>query len=369
MITNAHIPDISVDLSWIDMLKGIAIIGVFLDNWTEYMVFAATPAFLYSLGKTVALAVGPFVQVFFILSGLGLTVAYFRQYKTNWSWKQWAWRRISKIVIPYYIFVIFSFVLGIVSSNLYQSVNLRFSWSSLLTYLTFTRNFYPSSWVWNIPLWFMPVIIGLYISFPVLIGILKKWGVGWLLLISAFVCYGTLTFAVVAGASRSHGADLFTFWMVQFAFGMVLAYARETTPQKLRLLIGLGAFLFGITLMIASWALRTYVPLGKVFNDSLTSMGIFLVLLNVVWTGRARVPAIGTALTALSSKSYFMYLMHYPVMQFLIGPLIRVPTNPVIVIILGFVYIILIFIVCYFISRPIERFTSWAYRSAGFIRA
>lgn len=351
------------------MLKGIAIIGVFLDNWTHYMVFATTPAFLYSLGKAFSLAIGPFVQVFFIVSGFGLTVAYFRQYKTNWSWKRWAWRRISKIVIPYYIFVIFSFVLGIVSSNLYQSVDLRFSWLSLLTYLTFTRNFYPSSWVWNIPLWFMPVIIGLYISFPVLIGILKKWSVWWLLLISTFVCYGTLALAVVAGEPGSHGSDLFTFWMVQFALGMVLAYARETTPQKLRHLMGPGAFLVGIMLMIVSWALRTYVPLGKIFNDTLTSIGIFLILLNVVWASLATIPATVTALTALSSKSYFMYLIHYPVMQFLIGPLLRVPTNPVVVIILGCVYIILIFIVCYFISQPIERFTSWAYRSAGFVRA
>ena len=102
--------DISVDLAWIDLLKGIAIIGVFLDNWTGYMTFAKTPYVLYTFAQAFSLAVGPFVQVFFILSGFGLTLAYFRQSKNGWSWKRWAWRRFTKIVIPYEIAVVFSFI-------------------------------------------------------------------------------------------------------------------------------------------------------------------------------------------------------------------------------------------------------------------
>jgi hypothetical protein len=68
---------IMIDLTWIDTLKGIAIIGVFFDNWTGYMKFQTTPALLYSLAKAFALAVGPFVQVLFILSGFGLTLMAF----------------------------------------------------------------------------------------------------------------------------------------------------------------------------------------------------------------------------------------------------------------------------------------------------
>jgi hypothetical protein len=67
MKTSANTESISVDLTWIDMLKGIAIIGVFFDNWTGYMKFATTPAFIYFMAEVFALAVGPFVQVFFIL--------------------------------------------------------------------------------------------------------------------------------------------------------------------------------------------------------------------------------------------------------------------------------------------------------------
>jgi len=361
MTTDANTPSISVDLTWIDMLKGIAIIGVFLDNWTGYMKFATSPAWLYSMARVFSFAVGPFVQVFFILSGFGLTLAYLKQSKASWSWKRWAWRRITKIVMPYAIFVVLSFILGMVGSCLYASVDMQFSWASLLSYFSFTQNLYPPSWIWNPPLWFMPVIIGLYISFPVLIKVLKKWGPWVLLLISAFVTYGTLTIAVLAGASGDHTADLFTFWMVQFALGMVLAYVREKAPQELRRLIGSKALFLGIGLVMCSWALRTYVPLGQTFNDSVTSAGIFLLLLNLGWMSRAKVPAMGKALNALSSKSYLMYLIHYPIIKFLIGPPLRVPTNPMIVMGLGGIYIVVIFSLCYFISKPIDRFTSWAY--------
>jgi len=360
MTTNSNSPNIWSDLTWIDMLKGIAIMGVFFENWTNYMEYAKTPALLYSLAKALTLATGPFVQVFFILSGFGLTITYLKQSKTNWSWKRWAWRRITKIVVPYAIVVVFSFLLGMLGTFLYASVNVQFSWASLFQYLTFTRNFYPSSWIWNPPLWFMPVIIGLYISFPVLIKILQKWGPWVLLLISVFVTYGTLVIAVLADAPMGHGADLFTFWMAQFVLGMVMAYIRETTPQKLGHLIGSKAFFLGIGLMICSWALRTYVPLGKAFNDLPTSIGIFLVLLNLGWISRAKVPAAGKVLNTLSSKSYLMYLVHYPIMQFLIGPPLRVPTNPVIVIALGGLYFVMIFFLCYFISKPMDGFASWA---------
>ncbi|RLC80730.1 MAG: hypothetical protein DRJ03_21130 [Chloroflexi bacterium] len=355
------VKDIATDLTWIDMLKGIAIIGVFLDNWTGYMRFETTPASLYSLAKLFALGVGPFVQVFFILSGFGLTIAYLNR-EADWSWKRWAWRRITKIVIPYEIAVIFSFALGILGSYLYSSVDMHFSWASLFAYLTFTRNLFPVAWRWNSPLWFMPVIIGLYISFPVLVKILKKWGPWVLLSISALVTYGTITIAILTGASGGHQADWFSFWMIQFSLGMVLAYVRDSHPQKLRNLMGFKTFFFGIGLFAFSWGLRTYLPIARAYNDMFTSVGIFLILLNLCWVIRLNLPATGKTLSILSSKSYLMYLVHYPIMSFLIGPPLSVPTNAIVVIALGGLYIIGIFLLCCFISQPIDKFTFWLYR-------
>lgn len=348
MTTNANAQRIAVDLTWIDMLKGIAIIAVILDNLPGYM-------------KPFHLPVGPFVQVFFILSGFGLTIGYFKQSQTSWSWKRWAWRRTTKIIMPYALFVVFSFALAILGARLYTSIDMQFSWGALFAYLTFTRNFCPSLWAWNPPLWFMPVIIGLYISFPALLKILEKWGPWVLLLISALVTYGTRTIAVWVAAPKGHGADLFTFWTIQFALGMVLAYVRKTDPQKLHHLIGPKAFLLGIGFTACSWALRTYIPLGKVFNDPVTSVGVFLFLLNLVWTSRELVPTTGKVLIALSSKSYLMYLMHYPIMVFLIGPSLKVLTNSIVVLAFVVVYIVAVFFLSCLVSPAIDKLVSWAY--------
>jgi peptidoglycan/LPS O-acetylase OafA/YrhL len=358
--TSTNTKSIAVDLGWVNMLKGLAIIGVFFDNWTAYMKFQTTPALLYSLAKAFALAVGPFVHVFFVLSGFGLTYAYLAG-KANWSWRRWAWRRVTKIVIPYFVAVALSFALGIVGSHLYSSVDVQFSWPSLLAHLTFTRNFYPASWNWNHPFWFMPVIIGLYVSFPVLIRILERRGPWILLLISALVMYGTITIAVWAGAPRSHQADVFSFWTLQFSLGMVLAYVRNSHPQGLDGLIGFKVFLLGVGLFTFSWGLRTYLPIGRAYNDIFSSIGIFLVLLNLIWIGQLYIPAIGQALSALSGESYLMYLVHYPIMAFLIGPPLRVPTNAAIVITLGGIYIAAIFLLCRLVSKPMGRLTSWLY--------
>jgi len=69
----------------------------------------------------------------------------------------------------------------------------------------------------------------------------------------------------------------------------------------------------------------------------------------------------------LDNRSYYMYLIHCPIMMFLIGPPLRMPTDPIVVIALGVVYLVVIFLLCGFISRPIEKLSSWAYRKyAGF---
>lgn len=360
--TRTGAQDIVADLSWMDILRGIAIIGVFLDNWNGYIGFEPNLPLVNAVALTLVSVAGPFVQVFFILSGFGLMMGYLRA-RGKWSWARWGCRRVTKIVIPYILAVILSFALGMLGSRWYSTVNMQFSGKSLLAYLTFTRNFYVPSWPWNPPMWFMPVIIGLYLSFPILIKILERWGMNRLLLVSILVTYGTITVAVAAGwHGMGHGADLFTFWMVQFALGMLLAYLGSSQPEVLSNLIGLRAFLLGVGLYAFSWALRTYVPLGKAYNDAFTSIGIFLILLNVCWVIRSQFSAAGRALSQLGSESYIMYLVHFPIMAFLIGPLLKTPNNAVIMIALGGVYLVGIFFLSRFISPPINRLTSWSYR-------
>ena len=360
--TAQGIHSITKDLTWIDMLKGIAIIGVFYENWLTYFLhhplITVTHGPMYILLKIMDAASGPFVQLFIILSGFGLTLAYFKYCNTGWSWKQWGWRRITKIIFPYYLFVILSFLLGMIGSWLFQTMHIQFSWPSLVAYFTFTRNFYPSSWFWNPPLWYMPVIIGLYVIFPILLFILRKWGPGKLLLISLLVSYISLIIGFISGTTVSHGYDLFLFWTFQFAMGMFLAYFYINHAEKFSLLIGILPFLIGVLFIFCSWLLVTYIPYGKVFNDSITSIGVFLILLNAGWTLRNIIPSSNTFLNNMSKLSFLMYLIHYPLLEFFIGPSLKTPMHPILIIILGGVFILVVYFLCSLYAKPITKIST-----------
>ena len=352
--------NVAEDLAWMDMLKGVAIIGVVLDHWMILLEPISSSPPLYSLFRKVP--VGTPVHLFFLLSGFGLTMSYLSR-QHDWSWGRWAWRRITKIVVPYWLAVLFQFMIGILALRLFPSVNLHFSWKSLLAYLTFTRNSYPPSWEWNIALWFMPVIIGLYICFPLLVFILKKWGAWVLCAVTALMTYGSISMAaLLSGRYLTHSEAIFLFFTIQFALGMALASVRHKQPRNLDALIGVRSCIAGCALYFLSWGLKTHVPHGNSYNDALTTGGVFLVLLNVIWVIRKRAPVITRVLGALGKESYFIFLIHYPIVALIIRPLLRSALHPIMIVGLGFLYIAVIYAVCSLISGPMDRFTSWLFR-------
>lgn len=351
--------NIAEDLAWMDMLKGIAIIGVVLDHWVPYWASISSSPQLYSLFKKVPW--GTPVHLFFLLSGFGLMMSYINN-QPHWSWGRWAWRRITKIVVPYWLAVLFSFTAGILASDIFQSVNLHFSWQSLLACLTFTRGFSPASWAWNIALWFMPIIIGLYICFPMLAIVLKKRGPWALLAVAIILTYGSISMsALLTGRYRGHNESFFLFFIIQFALGMTLAYARAKHPRRLNILLGFKSFVAGSFLYLLSWGVKTYVPNGNSYNDALTTAGVFLVLLNLIWIIRTRIPPIMNILTNLGKKSYLIFLVHYPILAFIIGPLVGITLHPIVILASGLIFVLVVYFVCSLISGPMDRFTSWLY--------
>ena len=253
--------------------------------------------------------------------------------------------------------MVLTFLIGIIGSKIYDTVDIQFSWASLLAYFTFTQNFYPPSWLWNPALWYMPVIIGLYAIFPLNLVILSKWGPGKLFLISILISYTTLMFAAMAGPTGNHHRDIFLFWTVEFSMGMILAYFRVYHIEKFRLLISVPAFIIGAGFFFGSWIMRVIIPNGKVFNDPVTSMGVFLILLNTVWFSHRFLPLVNSYLFHLSKQSYFIYLIHYPEIMFLIGPLFPKAMHSITVILLGGLLILAIYYLCNLVSKPLTSFS------------
>lgn len=362
MNNNIESPNKSVaeDLAWMDMLKGIAIIGVVLDHWLMFFEPISSSPHLYSLFRKAP--IGTPVHLFFLLSGFGLTMSYLSR-RHQWSWGEWAWRRITKILVPYWLAVLLQVAIGILALRLAPSVDLHSPWKSLLACLTFTRNFFPESWPWNVPLWFIPVIVGLYICFPVLVVVLKKGGRWTLLAITAVLTYGSISMvARLTGRYWTHAESLFLFFIIQFGLGMVLADVRDKEPRKLDALIGVKSFVAGCALYMLSWGLKTYGPHGNFYNDALTTGGVFLILLNAIWIIRKWAPVITRALGALGKESYLIFLIHYPILAFVIGSLLRSTLHPAAILALGILYVAVVYYLCSLISGPMDKLTSRLFR-------
>jgi peptidoglycan/LPS O-acetylase OafA/YrhL len=342
-----------------DMLRGISIIAVVIHHWLLFMHNSGSTSFSDVLAEFIHDVAGTFVHIFFILSGWGLTVSYFG--KGFSSWKAWGRRRLEKIVLPYWIIILltFSFV-NLVHYILPTFIASKYSWVTLLTYLTFTRNFYSPGWGLNPTLWFMPVIVGLYLVFPILVMILKKYGTTALLLFSAIITYGSITVSINIGYPLDHQRAVFLFFVIEFSLGMVLGYKLNFDRQYLRHLSGLKPFCLGLLLFIISWTIRKFWPLGSFYKGALTATGIFLITLQLCgWINRLSPSRISKILSHFSDASYFMYVTHGPIIIFLVKPLIqeviKIEVDALTLIIFGFVCCIGVFELAKIISLPLNR--------------
>ena len=167
------IHNLPFDTYWHDMIRGFAAAAIVVHHWLLFVPHQSNISLYFSLAQYMCSVAGTAVHLFFVLSGCGLVLSYYK--KSPFSWLQWMNRRTEKIILPYWIVVSSTFVLVNIFAFLCPRININsYSWATLITYLTFTRNFYQPSRSLNPAFWFMPVIFGLYLTFPLLIHILKK---------------------------------------------------------------------------------------------------------------------------------------------------------------------------------------------------
>lgn len=350
----------SLDAVWMDMLRSLAILAVVIHHWLLFNPYSSSVRIFTNIADLIQTLAGTVVHLFFILSGCGLTVSYFK--KGAVSWREWAKRRFRKIVAPYLIIVTATFVLANFMNFIFpNAVKTSFSPFSLLTYLTYTRNFYSPGWGLNPTLWFMPVIIGLYILFPFLVRTLKKRGPLLLLAISVLITYGSLAACIAIGYPVSHQSALFSFYVIEFSLGIFIGYRIAFYPGPLDRLLGLKMFCLGIVLYVVSWSIQRYWSLGGAFNDLFTAAAVFLMTLNLCWLlVRLSPQKMANFSKVVSKHSYVMYLIHGPLILYVMKPLlvqaVKTPINSLVMVFLACLYCGLIFVLARFIS-PLGYFT------------
>jgi peptidoglycan/LPS O-acetylase OafA/YrhL len=345
---------------WMDMMRGMAIIAIVIHHWLLFMPYENS--ILATLIHTIA---GTFVHLFFVLSGAGLTISYFQ--KRPFFWREWARRRFVRLVVPYWIIITSTFILvNVFHFAMPTSITKSYSWSVLLTYLTFLRNFYSPAWQLNPTFWFMPVILGLYILFPIFVKILEKYGAIVLLTISVLITYPSIY--LFFGLSTNHQSSISVFHLAEFSFGMSLGYLQLFHSEYFDRLKHFRFFCSGILFYMIAWAMARFWEYGPSYDDLLTAAGLSLIILFVCQRLKTLSPHNSVKLlTQFSKESYMMYLIHGPLILYLAKPIfisfIGPEPNSLIMIILSPIFCLIVFLLAKLLSSPINSLTSRLFKN------
>jgi len=297
------------------------------------------------------------VQLFFILSGCGLAVSYLRG-NERFLVGEWVRRRFRKIVLPYWIIVAGTFILANVASLGMGNDAGAYSWLSLLAYLSFTRNHYEPSQGMNPSLWFIPVIICLYALFPILMRILKKYGISRLLILAGLIMYGSITLFEFSGYTITHQNAIFLFFLLDFAIGMVVGYVWFTKPDGFDRLLGTKSFFLGFGFYALSYAATQLWKYGDRYNDALTGAGLFLMTISL-WSFVRRKTGgkLDSVASEVSRVSYMMYLIRVPLILYVLKPLLgrttSLPLNPLLALVSSGFFIFVVFLLARFLYGPV----------------
>lgn len=290
-------------------------IGVCFEHWTDTIPHQSSLPLVEQVTDLTNFG-SVLIHQFFLLSGFGLTFAYLHFGVP--SWLRWARQRFAKVVVPYWTILLLTFLLLIVLPT-----SAKLTPSIALAYLTFTRNFFPEAWTLNSSFWFMPVIIGLYLAFPFLVRLLERRGPVTLAFVAVGITLGTSALLALAGYPVIHQAAFFPSYIAPFAAGMILAWFMIRDSLPLATFLGWRWTLVGAILVALSAFLVKSVKFGFVANDTLTALGIFLLLINLYHLLPVlRMEHLSRFLSFFGRHSFTVYLIHLPLIQFVAAPLL-----------------------------------------------
>jgi peptidoglycan/LPS O-acetylase OafA/YrhL len=330
-------PDQPVRLDWLDRLKGIALVWIFVNHVVEQFYggasfgnpgpgwpplrrrlaeLAAVPgSWLTSPILTVVRDAGwlgdQAVGLFLLASGFGLAWALLRRAEPP-RWRDFYGRRLFRIYPLWWgahLFVVARWMAGAhwgrtdVLRLLQSLIGLRIDGASM--YL------YAPAW------WFIGLLIQLYLVFPLLWMAMARFGPGAVLAATA----------ILAAASRGLGLGYLEAYMDPFirgsvlitrlpelVLGMTAAWTMNQNPAALdRLRTAKGWLTSGAiwllgTALSFTWAGLTVAPL-------LTTAGAFGLF--YPWLVRRNAPS---ALGWIGIHSYALFLVHHPLVQSLLRP-------------------------------------------------
>lgn len=303
----------------IDSLRGVAILMVI-----GYHVHAWLPGFdtlpsWYSFPVSLGFSG---VDLFFVLSGFSLYYAWLRQEQATGEVvvKKYYWRRFWRIYPPYLMAFIIPWIPVLVATPA-EAVK-EALWHIFLLHNYSERYFYGA----NGPLWSIAVEAQFYILFPLIVLLMKRWGVlpvvvagivlGLIYRSGVYLYFSELTYRQVPKPY------LQGFWLARipnFLLGILLAYhwSNLSDEKKLNPARGFLILMVGVVTLVFTWVFIYYFRhASMIIRDLGFALGYVLVVYGALLGAFQSI--LSTRWLLFSGKiSYSLYLTHAPVILFL----------------------------------------------------
>jgi peptidoglycan/LPS O-acetylase OafA/YrhL len=304
----------------ITYLRGLASLGVVIYHvredlwigWKSIRTLGSATLFdkSVSLLSIPAPYMGSGVILFFLLSGFCIALPYVGNNPRMLDIKEYGARRFFRIYPPY----IFAIVLTLIIELILQRMNagLLTPVNTYLTNIAMIQNYTTGALPTNGVLWTLPIEIELYISFPIVLFLLHRFGIKILMVVSCIVSLSALGL-YLTGHTWLH--DNFAMYWLIWTSGAVLAdyYAKDllrVPPYWVTILgiLSLAAALFAQTMGVKESNLEV---LYGCFYFALLWLG-----LTTEYRWSEHIPKLLVKLlTILGTCSYSLYLIHKPIFR------------------------------------------------------
>lgn len=292
-------------------------------SWLFVYGFAAVNIFLVVSG---------FVLAFGVLSKGG-----FGSVSGVRGWFGFYWKRWKRVLIPFYISLVVGILFWWGRDILFPAFAdwPLFGWWDLLKVAIVPYVFFDIELLqrFNGDYWFITLILQLYIIFPLLFYLMKRWGVARFLLLMLLLTFGYRFYAVMNLPSVPMGVifpseesyRLYSFFLprlAEFSFGMVLAYLYFKNDQLGLLMKKFWVFIVGMILVIGGYVALMY-PMGWIFSDAVLSLGLFFVF---IWVAErlSRISLLKWIMAKIGESAYETYLLHHYFLNYFLTYLLLV---------------------------------------------
>jgi len=262
------------------------------------------------------------VSLFLVLSGFCLYLPFAGYRNSRFDTKTFLIRRCRRLLPAYYVSLAMTIAAVVVAGSSLGLATYR-GWPAvgqLLTHMTMTHTLFPSGfYALNGAYWSLALEWQLYLTLPLLIFGIRRWGLAWTAAaaISVNVLYRLLLFVLISQHRMAADSLLATAVLpnqlpgrwAEFVFGMVAAELHQAGVLLRIRLIWAGP------VMLALVAL-SLLSVGNQWSHMLFG-GVFVLLLGVVLKADNLVATIisWNPLARLGTMSYSLYLVHQPIVQ------------------------------------------------------